>query len=1615
MRKRLTVLFAFLALALAAPAFGAPPRNQLQSITVTEDPAATLVRITGSETPTFNVFRLSEPPRLLIDIAAGDIGELNGTIEVMNGVITQIGTLAFSREGGEFARVIITFEKDVPYDVQARNGEILVVVDGEGRRLAARGSSEGAHLEGLLQREQALLEELKTARLLEEKLASEAREKRLAEEGLRQQIEEARVEAERYRAQAESAKMKAMEETDAVEAARLKALEEKAALDRLAQLEQERLESLRDEAGRLEAAREAAAALTEAELAKKAALERAVAMAEEARAAAELEQRKAEELKAAAEMAAVKEAERLEILRQQAQLESQRREAEERARLEESRRAELASESERAQRAMEANSGNEAEYRKKIEQLSAEMAAVQEALEQAKAEASRREAQLAVALQAGEENERAIAESAQARSDALNAKLEAARKAVEAEEARRAALEEANRQEELRLAAMREAREKELANENAEHAKEVRESQISEIKRSAAQLEAERKALEELAGRKDKLAKEVARTEQDRAKLERNIREAEARYKQQQEKLASLENERLKAANQKRGVEKELSQQKDLAEQLQAQLELEKESLKRLVAQRKDEERKVDRLRKEVKALESKKSAAQDKNYQQLKAELESREKALKDRTGALAGAEKKLVGLEKEMQALARKAEQSQERAKALEAEAARKEAEARRVEEENKALRGTVKRLEASAKTTTAVTAENKGHEKRIRELEGQVKAGDEARARAEQLKRELDAARKREAELARASKSSNSKLNEVARERDSLNAQLAQLKLAAERTAVLEAELKKLRTAMKSKGALEKELASTRDELDSARREAVKTSAAKEELEKARRLARRVQDLEAALKDSKAGKARVAELEREAAAARKAAEGVADTEERLARLEKLEQQNAELKGKATELEAQRSEVARLSAELAEAEKARAENDELKEELEEVKGELARLKGDAVAEARRADVESKRAAELEKQAQEASRRAAELEKQAAERKEAEAGAKGDTGRQARVTGVEFDESAGESQVQIRLQGKAAYRMVKKSSTEYELLLPATAIPAALERTLDTSDFAGPIVSVSSYRSSADPETTVVAVQLRSAAPHEVKEGSGGLVWSFQGGGKKSAKAAKGSGSPAGARKAVGVYPEGVGAGGSQDVGMPSGGMPVGGGAVGLAVSGGGDGAFSVLNPKPGKKKKKYTGKRINLSIKDADIQHVLAFLSRVGGVNIVTSEKVKGKVSFYLEDVPWDLALDMILKSSGLDYVKEQGIIRVAPVGDIQKEYEMELEKKKKMAELKQLQVKLIPVNYASAENMTDQIKGILSNKGSVSVDKRTNTLIVKDIEEHVTAIEDLVRRLDAQTPQVLIEARIVEASREYSKDLGIQWGGYAAMSPTLGNSTGLIFPASIGLAGGASDASATTSGLFTPANPNFAVNLPAATGQGAGGAIGMTLGSIGGAANLAIRLSAAESEGSVKIISAPKISTLDNSEATIQQGISFPVSVVSAQGVNTQFFDAQLQMRVTPHVTQDGNIMLKIQLTKNEPDFSQTGANGNPTIRRKEANTTLLLKDGDTTVIGGIYTRNSSWGHKKVPFLADLPLIGPLFKSSTEKDSRSELLIFVTPRIVNRQASKVRTDAD
>lgn len=427
------------------------------------------------------------------------------------------------------------------------------------------------------------------------------------------------------------------------------------------------------------------------------------------------------------------------------------------------------------------------------------------------------------------------------------------------------------------------------------------------------------------------------------------------------------------------------------------------------------------------------------------------------------------------------------------------------------------------------------------------------------------------------------------------------------------------------------------------------------------------------------------------------------------------------------------------------------------------------------------------------------------------------------------------------------------------------------------------------------------------------------------------------------------------------------------------------------------------------FNGRRIDLDLKDADIHNILRLLADVGRVNIVTADDVSGNVTIRMRNVPWDQALDVVLQAKGLGMVRAGNLIRVAPLATLQKERELRLQAAKQEYELTPLETRLIPVSYAQADELQARAKDLLSPRGSIAVDERTNVLIARDVSGNLNNIEELVRSLDTQTPQVLVEARIVEATSRYIRDIGIQWGGDVTFSEATGNPTGLAFPASVTSSGGAYDNQTNSRGLSpfqaNVAQPNFAVNLPAAVGSGQGGAIGFSLGSIDKNLNIGLRLSAAEASGLLRIVSSPRVLTLDNRDARISQGTLIPFSQISAQGVQTTFQEAKLQLLVKPHVTADGSVAMHVKINRDEPDFNQTSARGDPTILKREAETDLLVMDGHTAVIGGIFTRNTGRNLDQVPFFGDIPILGILFQRRRASDTRNELVIFITPRIVNR----------
>lgn len=420
-----------------------------------------------------------------------------------------------------------------------------------------------------------------------------------------------------------------------------------------------------------------------------------------------------------------------------------------------------------------------------------------------------------------------------------------------------------------------------------------------------------------------------------------------------------------------------------------------------------------------------------------------------------------------------------------------------------------------------------------------------------------------------------------------------------------------------------------------------------------------------------------------------------------------------------------------------------------------------------------------------------------------------------------------------------------------------------------------------------------------------------------------------------------------------------------------------------------------------KYSGRKISLDLQDADLVNVLRLFAEVANLNIILAPDVRGKVTVRMVNIPWDQAMDIILKMNGLGYALDDNILRIASVAALTKEAEDESRAKEAKKKAEDLITRIVSINYATAKSIEGTLKKSLSARGETVVDERTNTIIIKDIARNVDEVMSLIRLLDKAIPQVMIEARIVEATTSFTRDIGVQWGGTLKADAAHGNPTGFSFPNSITATG------STAMGPTQFGSGNYFVNMPAGAGPGSGGSIGFTFGSLTKALNLDLILSAMESTGEGKVISTPRVSALDNKEAKIQQGQSIPYTSTSAGGTQVQFIEANLMLTVTPHVTPDNKIFMKINATKNAADTSLLGAGGQPSIRKNEATTEILLADGETAVIGGILIIDRGYTIQNVPFFSDLPLIGWLFKKKTSTDSKRELLIFITPRVIRQEA--------
>jgi type IV pilus assembly protein PilQ len=403
----------------------------------------------------------------------------------------------------------------------------------------------------------------------------------------------------------------------------------------------------------------------------------------------------------------------------------------------------------------------------------------------------------------------------------------------------------------------------------------------------------------------------------------------------------------------------------------------------------------------------------------------------------------------------------------------------------------------------------------------------------------------------------------------------------------------------------------------------------------------------------------------------------------------------------------------------------------------------------------------------------------------------------------------------------------------------------------------------------------------------------------------------------------------------------------------------------------------------RQFTGEPITLDFQGADLRAVLRTFAEIAeGLNIVIDPSIQGTVDVSLRDVPWDQALDIILRANKLGYSVEGNIVRIVPLQVLAAENEERRKLQEAEALAGELRVLTRAVSYARASDLVNVITAsALSARGDVQVDNRTNTLIIRDLADRLTAADELISRLDRPQPQVEIEGRIVQLDRNKARDLGIDWNFGGRVDPAIGTSTGLAFPNRAGVTAG--------TGAIDVASPSH---------------IGIVLGSVNGAIDLAVRLRALESEGSVKVLSTPRITTQNNIAAEITQGAQIPIQVVSNNTVTVTFKDAALTLQVTPQITAANTVIMQILLENATPDYSETTpAQPIPSINTQRARTSVLMADGETTVIGGIFTKLESQASVRTPFLHRVPLLGWLFKTDTRNQDDSELLIFITPRIV------------
>lgn len=417
-------------------------------------------------------------------------------------------------------------------------------------------------------------------------------------------------------------------------------------------------------------------------------------------------------------------------------------------------------------------------------------------------------------------------------------------------------------------------------------------------------------------------------------------------------------------------------------------------------------------------------------------------------------------------------------------------------------------------------------------------------------------------------------------------------------------------------------------------------------------------------------------------------------------------------------------------------------------------------------------------------------------------------------------------------------------------------------------------------------------------------------------------------------------------------------------------------------------------------THEDFSMEFRDAEIKDVLRAVGQAARLNMIVSDTVTGKVSLSIKNVDIWSALESILKTKGLTYVRDGNMVRVLSVTE---------------ARDNDMETRVFPLHHAKSKDILPIIKSD-NPSAKVSEDSRMNALVVRDLSLNIDRVARLLKDLDVKMPQVLIEAKIVEVSTNYARELGVQWGGHYSGTSTKGTTvmsggtTGSASSGALPLVG--STVFYPQTGDIGPSSNAYVVNLPANVGAGSGGALGISFGKLGGKLALDLQLSAMQSTGNGKILSSPKVMTMNNKEARISSGTDIPVRTVSATAqttggsINTasvQMISASLALSAVPTITNDNRIAMTIKVEKSEPDFSHQ-VDGIPTITKRDATSEVVMNNGETIVLGGILTKNEGESESGVPLLSKIPIIGWLFKKKSTFENQSELMIFLTPTIVS-----------